>query len=147
MRARRATKSWFLIGLAAELAGMHPQTLRVYERRGLIRPRRSARNTRLYSDEDVRLLRRIQELSDEGLNLAGIERVLKLERRAERAERRVAELTRELEEARETHRRELAEARRPRATQLVRLTPSVTALVPYRPGADGPPPRTRTRRI
>ena len=72
----------FLIGIAAELAGMHPQTLRVYERRGLITPQRTARNTRVYSEADVALLRRIQELSEEGLNLAGIERVLKLEQRA-----------------------------------------------------------------
>ena len=82
----------FLIGIAAELAGMHPQTLRVYERRGLITPRRTARNTRVYSEADVALLRRIQELSEEGLNLAGIERVLRLEQRLERAERRARDL-------------------------------------------------------
>lgn len=142
---RPATRTWFLIGIAAERAGMHPQTLRVYERRGLIRPRRSERNTRLYSDEDVRLLRRIQELSDDGLNLAGIERVLKLERRAERAERRVDELERELEEARAAHREELAEARRGPGTGLVRITRAAgTALVPFRPRtSDG---TTRTRR-
>ena len=142
---RAATRSWFLIGIAAERAGMHPQTLRVYERRGLIRPKRSERNTRLYSDEDVRLLRRIQELSDEGLNLAGIERVLKLERRAERAERRAQELEKELEEVRAAHREELAEARRRPGTSLVRITRVAgTALVPFRPGTnDG---TTRTRR-
>ena len=139
---RAATRTWFLIGIAAERAGMHPQTLRVYERRGLIRPKRSERNTRLYSDEDVRLLRRIQELSDEGLNLAGIERVLKLERRAERAERRVRELERELERTRE----ELAEARRGPGTALVRITRAAgTALVPFRP-RGGDETRTRTRR-
>ena len=60
---------------------MHPQTLRVYERRGLITPAAHARNTRVYSEADVALLRRIQELSEEGLNLAGVERVLELERR------------------------------------------------------------------
>lgn len=141
---RPATRTWFLIGIAAQRAGMHPQTLRVYERRGLIRPRRSERNTRLYSDEDVRLLRRIQELSDEGLNLAGIERVLKLERRAERAERRVEELEQELEEARAAHRRELAEARRGPGTSLVRITRAAgTALVPFRPAGDGGTTRTR----
>ena len=139
---RAATRTWFLIGIAAERAGMHPQTLRVYERRGLIRPKRSERNTRLYSDEDVRLLRRIQELSDEGLNLAGIERVLKLERRAERAERRAQEL----EEARAAHREELAEARRRPETSLVRITRVAgTALVPFRP-RSGNETRTRTRR-
>ena len=89
----------FLIGIAAELAGMHPQTLRVYERRGLITPQRTAKNTRVYSEKDVALLRRIQELSEEGLNLAGIERVLKLEARLERAERRARDLGTELAEA------------------------------------------------
>jgi MerR family transcriptional regulator/heat shock protein HspR len=122
----------FLIGIAAERAGMHPQTLRVYERRGLIQPRRSARNTRLYSQADVDLLRRIQELGDEGLNLAGIERVLKLERRAERAERRAKELQRRLEELEEEHRRELSELRRrAEGSQLVRVPADAgTALVP-----------------
>ena len=91
MSTRRVTgPQVFLIGIAAEMAGMHPQTLRVYERRGLITPGRTAKNTRVYSERDVALLRRIQELSEEGLNLSGIERVLKLEARVERAERRVA---------------------------------------------------------
>jgi MerR family transcriptional regulator, heat shock protein HspR len=100
----------FLIGIAAELAGMHPQTLRVYERRGLITPQRTARNTRVYSEADVRLLRRIQGLSEQGLNLAGVERVLELERRLERAERRVRDLAAELDEVRAENRAALAEA-------------------------------------
>jgi MerR family transcriptional regulator/heat shock protein HspR len=70
----------FMISVAAELAGMHPQTLRVYEARGLIKPSRSPKRTRLYSQEDVERLRRIQELTSElGLNLAGVVRVLELE--------------------------------------------------------------------
>ena len=89
----------FMIGIAAELAGMHPQTLRVYERRGLVSPRRTARNTRLYSEADVARLRRIQELSESGLNLAGIERVMDLERRLERVERRLAAAQSELDAA------------------------------------------------
>ncbi len=68
-----------MISIAAELAAMHPQTLRMYERRGLLRPQRSAKNTRLYSQDDVERLRRIQELTELGLNLAGVERVLELE--------------------------------------------------------------------
>jgi MerR family transcriptional regulator/heat shock protein HspR len=69
-----------MISVAAQLAGMHPQTLRVYEARGLIKPSRSPKQTRLYSQQDVELLRRIQELTTEfGLNLAGVERVLELE--------------------------------------------------------------------
>jgi MerR family transcriptional regulator/heat shock protein HspR len=70
----------FMISVAAELAGMHPQTLRVYEARGLIKPSRSPKKTRLYSQKDVARLRRIQELTSElGLNLAGVERVLEME--------------------------------------------------------------------
>jgi MerR family transcriptional regulator/heat shock protein HspR len=71
----------FMISVAAELAEMHPQTLRIYEARGLIQPKRSPKNTRLYSQRDVERLRRIQQLTAEGLNLAGVERVLALERR------------------------------------------------------------------
>jgi MerR family transcriptional regulator, heat shock protein HspR len=78
----------FMISVAAELAHMHPQTLRMYEARGLIEPQRSPKNTRLYSQRDVELLRRIQQLTAEGLNLAGVERVLALERRLEELERR-----------------------------------------------------------
>ncbi len=71
----------FMISVAAELAHMHPQTLRMYEARGLIQPKRSPKNTRLYSQRDVERLHRIQRLTAEGLNLAGVERVLELERR------------------------------------------------------------------
>ena len=81
----------FMISVAAELAHMHPQTLRMYEARGLIRPKRSPKNTRLYSQRDVERLRRIQQLTAEGLNLAGVERVLELERRLAELER-LAEL-------------------------------------------------------
>jgi MerR family transcriptional regulator/heat shock protein HspR len=94
----------FMISVAAELAEMHPQTLRMYEARGLITPKRSPKNTRLYSFEDVERLRRIQRMTaDEGLNLAGVETVLDLERQLERARRelgkvreRVAELERQM---------------------------------------------------
>ena len=68
-----------MISVAAELAGMHPQTLRLYERRGLVRPQRTAKNTRRYSERDVERLQRIQELTELGLNLAGVERVLAME--------------------------------------------------------------------
>jgi len=75
----------FMISVAAELAHMHPQTLRVYEARGLIEPQRSAKNTRLYSQRDVERLRHIQRLTSErGLNLAGVETVLKMEDQVER---------------------------------------------------------------
>jgi MerR family transcriptional regulator/heat shock protein HspR len=83
----------FMISVAAELAEMHPQTLRMYEQRGLIEPRRSPKGTRLYSQSDVEKLRRIQEMTGElGLNLAGVERVLELEAELDRASRRVEAL-------------------------------------------------------
>lgn len=100
----------FMISVAAELAEMHPQTLRMYEARGLITPKRSPKNTRLYSQDDVERLRRIQQMTaDDGLNLAGVETVLELERSLERAHaelaaarRRAAEL--ELRVAQEVER-------------------------------------------
>jgi MerR family transcriptional regulator/heat shock protein HspR len=81
----------FMISVAAELAHMHPQTLRMYETRGLIHPKRSPKNTRLFSQRDVALLRRIQRLTAEGLNLAGVERVLILERRLAELEGKVVD--------------------------------------------------------
>jgi MerR family transcriptional regulator/heat shock protein HspR len=89
----------FMISVAAELADMHPQTLRMYEQRGLIEPKRSPKGTRLYSHEDVERLRRIQQMTAElGLNLAGVERVLELEAQLERTRRRVAALERRRQE-------------------------------------------------
>jgi MerR family transcriptional regulator, heat shock protein HspR len=89
----------FMISVAAELAEMHPQTLRMYEQRGLIAPKRSPKNTRLYSQRDVQRLRRIQQMTAEGLNLAGVETVLALENQVqklraegERLRKRIAEL-------------------------------------------------------
>jgi MerR family transcriptional regulator, heat shock protein HspR len=81
----------FMISVAAELADMHPQTLRMYEARGLIEPKRSPKGTRLYSHEDVERLRRIQEMTAElGMNLAGVERVFELEQELESMQRKVA---------------------------------------------------------
>ena len=82
----------FMISVAAELAEMHPQTLRIYETRGLIAPKRSPKNTRLYSQRDVERLRRIQEMTAQGLNLVGVETVLALEEQVAKLKRRVEEL-------------------------------------------------------
>jgi MerR family transcriptional regulator/heat shock protein HspR len=91
----------FMISVAAELADMHPQTLRMYEARGLIEPKRSPKGTRLYSYADVEKLKRIQQMTAElGLNLAGVERVLQLEGHLERAKRKIELLERQLAEAR-----------------------------------------------
>jgi MerR family transcriptional regulator/heat shock protein HspR len=89
----------FMISVAAELAEMHPQTLRMYEARGLIEPKRSPKGTRLYSREDVERLKRIQEMTAElGMNLAGVERVFELEEQLESMSRRVQALERRARE-------------------------------------------------
>jgi MerR family transcriptional regulator, heat shock protein HspR len=123
---------FYMIGIMAELAGMHPQTLRLYERRGLIQPSRSAGRTRRYSDADLARLRRIQALSEAGLNIAGIERVLDLERQLEEAEQRLAALAAELEAERTEHREQLQRARRATRAEVVLVTRGETALVPLR---------------
>ena len=90
----------YMISVAADLVGMHPQTLRIYETKGLVRPRRTPGNTRLYSESDLARLRRIQQLTTEiGLNLAGVERVLELEDEVSRLRARIAGLERELRDA------------------------------------------------
>jgi MerR family transcriptional regulator/heat shock protein HspR len=119
-------KGVFMISVAAELADMHPQTLRMYEARGLIEPKRSPKGTRLYSQADVEKLRRIQEMTAElGLNLAGVERVLDLEAKLDRARRKIELLERQLVQARRE-----TEAQRLRADQLERRLRG--ELVPYR---------------
>jgi MerR family transcriptional regulator/heat shock protein HspR len=102
----------FMISVAAELAEMHPQTLRMYEARGLIQPKRSAKNTRLYSYEDVERLRRIQQMTaEDGLNLAGVETVLELERQLERARGEVARMRKRAAEIERQMERELDRVR------------------------------------
>ena len=88
-----SSRGVFMISVAAELADMHPQTLRMYEARGLITPKRSPKNTRLYSQDDVERLRRIQRMTaEEGLNLAGVETVLEMEEELARARRELAKM-------------------------------------------------------
>jgi len=130
MSSDEPTGGFYLIGLVAELAGMHPQTLRLYERRGLIRRSRSAGRTRRYSDADLARLRRIHALSEAGLNIAGIERVLDLEHRLADAEERLAGLAQQLEAARTEHRQEMERARRATRAEVVLVTRGETALVP-----------------
>lgn len=115
----REDQGVFMISVAAQLAGMHPQTLRIYEERGLVKPARSPKQTRLYSQRDVERLKRIQELTtNAGLNLAGVERVLaleemmhamqqRLERLAERAEQMEREMLARVDEVHRSYRREL----------------------------------------
>jgi MerR family transcriptional regulator/heat shock protein HspR len=134
----------FMISVAAELAEMHPQTLRMYEQRGLIEPKRSPKGTRLYSHEDVERLRRIQEMTNElGLNLAGVEHVLRLEQELERARRRVEALERRTTELQAEFADQLESVRRElRGGELVPLK-HTRDLVPRRdaepPAAPEPP--------
>ena len=110
----------FMISVAAELADMHPQTLRMYETRGLIEPQRSPKGTRLYSQADVDRLRRIQEMTNElGLNLAGVERVLELEEKLDRVTRRLEALERRSREMREEMEAEVETVRRSFRAELV----------------------------
>jgi MerR family transcriptional regulator, heat shock protein HspR len=122
----------FMISVAAELAEMHPQTLRMYEARGLISPKRSPKGTRLYSQEDVDLLRRIQEMTAElGLNLAGVERVLALEDELARARRRVAALEKRAQDAQAEMEAELERVRKSFRAELVPLR-HTGALIPVK---------------
>jgi MerR family transcriptional regulator, heat shock protein HspR len=116
----------FMISVAAQLANMHPQTLRMYEARGLIEPQRSPKGTRLYSQEDVEKLRRIQEMTAElGLNLAGVERVLRLEEEIESMHERIEQIELEALQAQVRLANELEEVRRSFRAELA---------VPYRGG-------------
>ena len=112
----------FLISVAAELAGMHAQTLRTYDRLGLVSPRRSSGGGRRYSERDVELLREVQRLSqDEGVNLAGIKRIIQLTNQVEALQSRVEEMMDELDSLRSNQRRDLA------------VMPKSTALVVWKP--------------
>ena len=122
----------FMISVAAELADMHPQTLRMYEQRGLITPKRSPKGTRLYSQEDVDRLRRIQEMTAElGLNLAGVEKVLALEEDLERARKRVAALEKRIRQAQSEMEAELERVRKSFRAELVPLK-HTGALIPIK---------------
>jgi MerR family transcriptional regulator/heat shock protein HspR len=92
----------YIISVAAELAGMHPQTLRIYERKGLLRPSRTAGNTRRYSERDIEMLRQIQELTQErGINLAGVKMIVEMERQLDELRRTVEVLSDEMQRARQ----------------------------------------------
>ncbi|MGI9621574.1 MAG: heat shock protein transcriptional repressor HspR [Acidimicrobiales bacterium] len=95
MDLRGRHRAVYIISVAAELAGVHPQTLRIYERKGLVDPARTGGGSRRYSDADIDRLRKIQELTNEGLNLAGVKRVLALEARVAELEAQLAELVQE----------------------------------------------------
>jgi MerR family transcriptional regulator, heat shock protein HspR len=114
-----AKRGVFMISVAAELAEMHPQTLRMYEARGLITPQRSAGRTRLYSQADVERLRRIQQMTEEGLNLAGVETVLEMELQLERLRAELSRMRRRAAEAEKRMLEEIEQVRRSLRADLV----------------------------
>jgi MerR family transcriptional regulator, heat shock protein HspR len=118
MNARRHERAVYVISVAAELAGVHPQTLRIYERKGLLNPARTGGGSRRYSDADIAQLRRIQDLTEDGLNLAGVKRVLSLE-----AE--IAQLNAELERTRAERDEAVAATHRQYRRDLVPLSQSL----------------------
>ena len=123
----------FMISVAAELAEMHPQTLRMYEARGLIEPKRSPKGTRLYSQADVERLRRIQAMTTElGMNLAGVERVFELEEQMERMRERMARLERQAERMEGQMREEIERVRKSFRAELVPYRPPGSELIPAR---------------
>ena len=114
----------YMISVAADLVGMHPQTLRIYESKGLVTPKRTAGNTRLYSDLDLERLRLIQQLTTElGLNLAGVEHVIRLEEQIRRMQRHMDRLEGEMRE-------QIAEVRRQYSAELVPYEPTSGELIP-----------------
>jgi MerR family transcriptional regulator/heat shock protein HspR len=117
----------YMISVAADLVGMHPQTLRIYESKGLVTPKRTAGNTRLYSEVDLERLRLINQLTSElGLNLAGVEHVLRLEEQLRRMQNRMARLEREMRE-------QIAEVRRRYSAELVPYNPDARRLPMRKP--------------
>src|SRR2546421_8692023 len=123
----------YMISVAAELAGMHPQTLRIYEQRGLITPRRSPGKTRLYSQEDVDRLRRIQELTSVlGMNLAGVEKVFELEEELEKMRSRMDQLQQKAAALEVEMAREIENVRKQFRAEIVKYEPPGSALTAVR---------------
>lgn len=128
-RQLKRDRAVFVISVAAELAGVHPQTLRIYERKGLLRPKRTSANSRRYSERDIERLRVIQELTAEGVNLAGVRRIIELEQQVESLGDRVAELEAQIDRMERQHRMDVERVRRAARRDLV---PYSTAMVLYR---------------
>ena len=122
-------RALYIISVAAELAGVHAQTLRIYERKGLIEPSRTQGGSRRYSDRDITLLRRIQDLTNEGVSLAGVRKVLELESELEDAQQRIAELESHIEDLRQELRERIEAVHRQYRRALV---PVKQAVVPVR---------------
>ena len=118
--SRTGNRPVYMIGIAAELAGMHPQTLRIYERKKLVCPKRTAGSTRLYSDKDIETLKYIQELTQElGINLAGVKVILGLEREREELKGRFGQIREEMQNIREEMKEEIEKVHRQYRRELV----------------------------
>ena len=123
------TRALYVISVAAELAGVHPQTLRIYERKGLLAPARTSGRSRRYSDNDIELLRRIQELTTEGISLMGVQRILALEQDLQTACERVAHLESRLEAMAQEMEERVAAAHRQYRREIVPLRSSTLVRV------------------
>ena len=128
-RGTERTRAVYVISVAAELAGVHPQTLRIYERKGLVDPARTAGGSRRYSDDDIAMLRRIQDLTNEGLNLAGVQKVLELEAEVSRLQAELERLRNDAAAAVAATHRQYRRDLVPLRQALVRMNP------PNRPGS------------
>ena len=149
---RGQQRALYMISIAAQLSGMHPQTLRIYEQKGLISPARTPKNTRLYSEEDIQRLRYIQRLTTElGMNLAGVMKVIELEELIDDLQSRIAGLREDVEAATDRLRPELAAAHTRYRRDLI-PRPTTAIINPPRarrrskpPGSDCPAPRVPPR--
>lgn len=124
MAGHDKNKPLYMISVAAELTGMHPQTLRIYESKGLVNPQRSSGNTRLYSQSDIERLELIGRLTDEGINLAGVVRILDMKERMDGKEQEIDELRDKIKELEDQ-------------VHEYRMRETITALVPYEDGPGG----------
>jgi MerR family transcriptional regulator, heat shock protein HspR len=126
----------YIISVAAELLGIHPQTLRIYERKGLLNPSRTAGNSRRYSQADIDRLRTIQRLTQEGINLAGVKMIAEMEREIERLRQRMREMTVELDRMQRNDRAEIVPLRDMRRVK-VRIMPDTPRRGPIAVGPGG----------
>jgi MerR family transcriptional regulator/heat shock protein HspR len=131
------TQAVYVISVAAELAGVHPQTLRIYERKGLVAPARTGGGSRRYSDQDIDLLRRIQQLTNEGLNLAGVQKVIELEREISRLRAENEQVRAAANEAIAAANDAVVEAHRQYRRDLVPLRQEVVLYQGAAPGSRG----------
>ena len=131
MGPSKEDRALYVISVAAELAGVHPQTLRIYERKGLVEPQRTVGRSRRYSDRDIRRLQRIQELTNEGVSLAGVKRIIALEEELEDARAEIERLKRQLEAQRAEADRAVAEVHRQYRRDLI---PFSKAVIRFGPG-------------